>query len=255
MIKMIKGLYRRKERRTRKLFLIEGIKMIGECLDNDYPMESIIYCDGLLDMRGGEELFERIRDDRRLFKVSNRIYEEISDMETPQGILGIARFESNSTTDIEIGDNPFILLLDRVQDPGNMGAIIRTSDAFGIDGIIVTNGCVDTYNPKVVRATMGSIFRVPIYGVQNEIELINMFKDEGMALYVTALEGSMDIREVNFIRSCMLVIGNESSGVSRGIMELADNRVKIPMSGGAESLNVAVASSIIMYEGMRQRAQ
>jgi len=229
--------------------------MVEECIDNGYSITNIIYSNDLLDIQGGKAFLDKIKDDGRLINVSNQLYREISNMETPQGILAIAKFEVNSICEANLGNNPLMLFLDRIQDPGNMGTIIRTADAFGIDGIVVTSGCVDIYNPKVVRATMGSIFRVPIYDEGDGIEAIKKIKDKGIATYVAALEESIYIGKVDLNRPCILVIGNESDGVSPDIMALADKLIKIPMLGGAESLNAAVASSIIMYEAIRQRTQ
>lgn len=157
IIKEIKSLYRKRERWAKKLFLIEGIKMVEECIDKGYSITNIIYSDELLNIRGGQTLFDKIKTYDGLVHVPNKLYREISDTENPQGILAIVKFEINSISNLKTRDNPFLLLLDRVQDPGNMGTIIRTADAFGIDGIIVIDGCVDIYNPKVVRSTMGSI--------------------------------------------------------------------------------------------------
>ena len=254
-IKEIKSLYRRKERWAKQLFLVEGIKIVEESVDNGYPITNIIYSDEIFNVRGGDTLFNKIKNYDRLINVSDKLYKDISDTENPQGILAVAKFEVNSIENIKTKDNPFILLLDQVQDPGNMGTIIRTADAFGIDGIIVTEGCVDIYNPKVVRSTMGSIFRVPIYHELDGIKVIDELKKQKMKIYSTSLEGSQYIQDTNFREGCMLVIGNESRGVSNILNSLTDKLVKIPMIGEAESLNAAVASSIIMYEVMIQRTQ
>ena len=253
-IKEIKSLYRRKERWAKKLFLIEGIKIVEECIDNNYPITNIVYSDELFNVRGGEVLFNKIKSYDGLINIPDKLYKDISDTENPQGILAVAKFEVNSIENIKVKKNPFILLLDQVQDPGNIGTIIRTADAFGIDGIIVTKGCVDIYNPKVVRSTMGSIFRVPVYHELDGIATIDRFKREGMKIYSTSLEESKYIQNINFKDASMLIIGNESKGVSKSLGSLADELIKIPMIGEAESLNVAIASSIIMYEVMRQRS-
>lgn len=254
-IKEIKSLYRKKERWAKKMFLVEGTKMVEECIDNNYPIENIIYSEELFNKRGGEALFNKINTHNRLIYVPNKLYREISDTESPQGILATVRFRLRSIKDIRLSTKPFMLLLDEVQDPGNMGTIIRTGDAFGIDGIIVTEGCVDIYNPKVVRATMGSIFRMPIYHELDGIKVIEEFKRNNIKIYSTSLEGSEYIQKVNLKDASVIIIGNESKGVSKSLESLADNLVKIPMLGEAESLNAAIASSIIMYEAMRQRIQ
>ncbi|NLW22668.1 MAG: RNA methyltransferase [Tissierellia bacterium] len=255
IIKEIKSLYRKKGRWDKKLFIVEGVKMVKECIDNSYPLKYIIYSQDLFNIDGGKELFDSISSLQNLKCVPAKLFREISEMGTPQGILAIAKFRVNTMNDINKEDNPFLLLLDGVQDPGNMGTIIRTADAFGIDGVVITKGCVDVYNPKVVRATMGSIFRVPIYHEEDGIKLIKEFKKNKIKTYSTSLKGEKYIQNVDFKEGGLLIIGNESKGVSETLESIADDLIKIPMAGGAESLNVAVASSIIMYEVMRQRIQ
>lgn len=254
-IKEIKSLYRRKERWEKKSFLVEGIKIVEECIENNYPLSNIIFSEGLYTIRGGESLWEKIKDCGQLIKVSDKLYKEISDTENPQGVMAIARFKPNYIEEIDHIENPFLLLLDQVQDPGNMGTIIRTADAFGINGIIITEGCVDVYNPKVVRATMGSIFRVPTYHHSHGVEIIEKLKKKNISIFSTSLEGDKFIQNVNFNQPSLLIIGNESKGVSQYLEVLADSLIKIPMVGEAESLNAAIASSIIMYEALRQRIQ
>lgn len=255
MIKEIKSLYRKKDRWIKKRFIVEGINIVEECIDNNYPVVNIVYSDELLNVKGGKELFNKISSDPRTIHVPNKLYKEISNIKNPQGIMAMAEFRSNSIDELDLNRNSFILLLDRLQDPGNMGTIIRTADAFGIDGIIVTEGCVDVYNPKVVRSTMGSIFRVPIFHEPDEVLTIERLKEKGVRIYSTSLEGSQYIHETNFQDASVLIIGNEASGVSPYLYSVSDRLIKIPMVGEAESLNVAIASSIIMYEAMRQRSQ
>ena len=255
MIKEIKSLYRKKDRWIKKRFIVEGINIVKECIDNNYPVINIIYSDELLDVKGGKELFNKISSDPRTIHIPNKLYKEISNMENPQGIMAVAEFRTNSIDKWDLKENSFLLLLDRLQDPGNMGTIIRTADAFGLDGIIVTEGCVDVYNPKVVRSTMGSIFRVPIYHEDDPILAIRKLKTKGIKVYTTSLGGNIYTYEVNFKLPFLLVVGNESSGVSSSIYSVSDSLIKIPMIGDAESLNVAIASSIVMYESLRQRSQ
>ncbi len=254
-IKEIKSLYKRKERWKKQLFLVEGIKIVEECMDNGYPITNIVYSDELFNVRGGEAFFNKIKSYDRLINVPDKLYKDICDTENPQGVLAVAKFEINSAESIKDKNNPFLLLLDEVQDPGNMGTIIRTADAFGIDGIIITEGCVDVYNPKVVRSTMGSIFRVPIYHELDGRKIIEEFKKQNINIYSSSLKGSQYIQDTNFKEGSILIIGNESRGVSHTLYSLSDKLISIPMIGEAESLNVAVASSIIMYEVMRQRSQ
>lgn len=253
IIKEIKTLHRKKDRWTKRLYMAEGIKMAEEIINNGYEAKYLIYTESLFDIKGGSKLYERIKHFKNLINIPEKLFAEISDVETPQGIMAILPFREMSLMDMLERQNPFIILLDRVQDPGNLGTIIRTADAFGVDGIIVSEGSVDVYNPKVVRATMGSLFRMKIYHTEDSMGTIRELKDKGIIIYSTSLQGKSFIHEVDFKAPSLLIIGNESRGVSDELLDMADMLVKIPMVGGAESLNAAVASSIIMYEVLRQR--
>ena len=254
LIKEIKSLYRKKDRVKNKSFIIEGIKIVEEAIDNSYPIKNIIYTDQLFKTNDGEEIFQKIKSLDNIIYVSQNIFKEISDTENPQGILATAMYEYNNIKEIEKIKKPFLLFLDGVQDPGNMGTIIRTADAFNIDGVIITDGCVDPYNPKVVRATMGSIFRVPLYYISNSVADLTELKNQNIKIYSTSLSGSTPIYEIDFKEGFILSIGNESKGVSEEVFSLSDGLIKIPMPGMAESLNAGIAASIIMYEAMKQRA-
>lgn len=252
-IKLIKSLYKKKDRWNKRLFIAEGIKIVDECIDSNWPIKYIIYTNKLFNIVGGSELFNKIQALPNVINVPDKLFHDISDVETPQGVLAVIPFEVQKLENIDTEKKPFFLLLDRVQDPGNLGTIIRTADAFGIDGLIVTEGCVDVYNPKVVRATMGSIFRVSLYHHSSGEEIIRMLKEKGATVYSTSLEGKEFIHKADFKQFSLLIIGNEAKGVSSTLEGLADKLIKIPMVGKAESLNAAVASSIIMYEVLRQR--
>lgn len=254
LIKEIKSLHRKKNRTKRQSFIVEGIKIIEEAIDNHCSIKNIIYTDQLLNTKDGESFFQRIKTLDNLVYVPDNVFKEISDTENPQGILGVVGFQYDNINEVLKKKTPSLLLLDEVQDPGNLGTIIRTADAFNIDGIIFTEGCVDPYNPKVVRATMGSIFRVPLYYILNKSQELEELRHKGIKIYSTSLEGSIPVYEADFKEGFILTIGNESSGVSDEVFSLSDKLIKIPMPGKAESLNAGVAASIIMYEVMKQRA-
>ncbi len=252
-IKKIKSLHRKKDRWINKLYIVEGIKMVEEIIDNGYDVEYLLYTEKLFDLKGGVELFNRIKHYENLINLPDNLYKEISKVETPQGIMAVLPFKETSIENILKKSNPFLILLDRIQDPGNLGTIIRTADAFGVDGILISEGSVDGYNPKVVRATMGSIFRVNILHIKKSLNILEELKNRGIKIYSTSLQGKNYIQEINFKIPSLLIIGNESKGVSDELLNMAHSLIKIPMVGKAESLNAAVASSIIMYEAMKQR--
>lgn len=252
LIKDIKSLYRKKGRQKHDSFIIEGIKIIEEVIENNYPLKHIIYTDYLLENEEGKTLFSKIEKFSNLIYVPINIFKEISDTETPQGIIGISSIVSRKTEEICNLQNKSLLFIDGIQDPGNMGTIIRTADAFSIGGIIVRDGSVDVYNPKVVRATMGSVFRVPLYFTRG-IKELEKLKSNGINIYSASLDGSIPIYDVDFNGKFVLTIGNESKGLSSEVLSISNKFIKIPMTGKAESLNVAIAASIIMYEAMKQR--
>lgn len=252
LIKEFKSLLRKKSRWEKGLFIIEGIKLIEEAMANKVQIKNILYTEKLLCNRDGLCLFERVKGLGKTIKVSETLFDEISNMENSQGIIASVYFNTG-TLDVTKDKNRFFLFLDGVQDPGNMGTIIRSADAFSIDGIIIGEGCVDTYNPKVVRSTMGSIFRVPLFFIKDNMETLDFLQDNGFKIYATSLEGSIANYDIDYKEDFVIVIGSESQGVKDKILQLSDKRIKIPMPGNAESLNAGVAASIIMYEGMKQR--
>lgn len=253
LIKEIKGLSRRKNREEMGLFLVEGIKLIEEAIDYSMSIKYIFYTDSIKNIKGGEEILLRISslNDIELILVSDEVFKDISDTKSPQGILGVLEQRYEKIEDLDIENMKKTLYLDGIQDPGNMGTIIRTADAFGFDCIFIKSGTVDPFGPKVVRATMGSIYRVPIYYLNDHIYELKKLKKQGYILYSTYLDGSTPIKDVDYNNRFIITIGNESLGVSDEVIEISDELIKIPMEGNAESLNAAIASSIIMYEASR----
>lgn len=252
LIKRVRGLKRKKNRWESKLFIIEGITIVEEALTNQVELSHIIYSDFLLSNPKGKEFFQKIKDRDKLIKVTKEIFREISDTENPQGVLGIVGFNKNSLAEIKNLKKPSLLLLDEIQDPGNMGTIIRSGDAFNIDGIILGKGCVDPYNPKVVRATMGSIFRCPIYMCEDTKACLKFLKNLNLSVLATSLNGQA-LYDRDFSKGSVCIIGNEARGISEELLSVVSEEISIPMPGGAESLNAGVAASIIMYELMKKR--
>ena len=252
IIKEIKGLSRKKNRWKEKLFIIEGIKVIEEAIESYIPIKHIFFSEELLGADGGEAFFEIIKSRKETIKLSRNVFKQITNLDNPQGILAIVEFEERDIEDLYSIDLPFIIFLDGLNDPGNLGTIIRTADAFDIDAIVLGEDSVDPYNSKVVRATMGSIFRVPLYNVKSNNGFFDNMKKKDINIITTSLSGRALERE-DFKDGFVIVIGNEANGVRKEILEKSAKQIKIPMPGGAESLNAGVAASIIMYEAMRSR--
>lgn len=253
VIKEIKALKERKHREATGLFFIEGIKFVEEALKEKTGIVRVVISEQLPLNKGGEEILSKVKAcGCEMFSVPEGLFKEISDTQTPQGILAVISARHCSLEEI-IEDNNFLVLLDSIQDPGNMGTIIRTADATGATGILVSKGCVDVYNPKVLRSTMGSIFHVPICMCENTVETVNMLKSQGVKVYAAHLNGKLNYFEPDMKNNITLIVGNEANGISDEVAASANELVKIPMPGRSESLNASIAAGLLMYEVVRQR--
>ena len=181
--------------------------------------------------------------------VTEKVFSGITDVTNPQGILAVIG-KNTDINEIDYNQNLF-LVLDNIQDPGNMGTILRTADSVNLKQIIVAKGTADCYNPKVVRSTMGAIFRVKVIECEDLKKVLKEMKKRKIKVYTTDLQTDKSIYDVDYQKSA-IIIGNEANGVSRDILELADEKIKIPMIGKTESLNAAVATGIILYEAIRK---
>lgn len=241
-------LEKQKVRKSERLFVVEGVKMIKEAPEK--RMEEVYISESFF--QENKSFLDHLGVNHCQV-VKNQIFKEISSTVTPQGILGIIRQEKMELADINLSKNPFLIALENLQDPGNMGTIIRTAEAADAAGVIVSSGSVDIYNPKVVRATMGSIFRVPIIPDSDLPKVLKELKNYPISIYAAHLMGSKIHYDLEYKKGFCLLIGNEGKGLSEELTDLADERVKIPIFGNVESLNAAIAAAIIMYEALRQR--
>lgn len=236
-----------KYRKEIGLFVIEGKKLIDEIeLER---IEEIIVSESFCSTN--EHYLKHVIEQNKLVIVSDNVFKHISDAVTPRGILATIKMETQNIQVLMKG-NPLIIMLENIQDPGNLGTIIRTADAVGASGLLISEGSVDIYNPKVVRATMGSIFRVPILQDRNLFEDIETLTSKGIKVLAAHLKDDQYIYDYNLTQSVAFLIGNEGSGLT-DIADRAQGYVKIPMPGNSESLNVGVATSILVYEAIRQR--
>lgn len=250
---IIKDIRKLKEKKYRNLtgkYIIEGIKIIEEAIEEKANIERIVVCEDCV--RNGEieaKLLYEIAKYNCIY-VTEKIYNMITDTQTPQGILAVInKQEKDKNINFE---QDLIVVLDGVQDPGNLGTILRTIDSVGLTQVIVSKNTTDAYNPKVVRSTMGAIFRVNIIEAENLVQTIKEIKKHKFKVLVTSLETQNNFYDV-ILNKNVIVIGNEANGVSKEILEIADNKVKIPMLGKTESLNASVATGVILYEYVRQK--
>ena len=185
--------------------------------------------------------------------VSDPVFRQMSDTQTPQGILTVLKIPSYTLQDVFRGEHPLIMVLEDLQDPGNAGTIFRTGEGAGVSGIILTKNSVDVTNPKVIRSTMGSIFRMPYVYVENVASLKKEFLFRGIKSYAAHLDGKQSYEQEDYQSGSAFLIGNEGNGLSAEAARMADRLIRIPMCGQVESLNAAMAAGILMYEAARQR--
>lgn len=244
IIKEVNSLKAKKERDKTGLFILEGKRLVDE-IPNSWEIKYLLKAESY-----SEDInFENV------YTVKDSLFEKISETVNPQGILAVCHIKEFDVTNVDYSNSPFFVVLENVTDPGNMGTLIRTADAAGADGIFLSKGCVDIYNPKVIRATMGSIFHLPIYRNLNLMDLMEDFKNNNVKTLAAHLKGTSTPYKVDMTTACAVIIGNEANGLSDEISEIASDLVKIPMPGKAESMNAGIAGGILIYESVRQRIE
>ena len=244
LFKEIKKLKEKKHRIKSNKYLIECLRFVEEAIKSKVSIDSIIFTESFKEKN--PDLFLKINENIKLIQMNETLLKQLCSTENPQGIVGVINMQNK-----ELKSGELVVLVDKVQDPGNMGTIIRTAHAAGAAGIVMTKGTVDIYNDKTLRSTMGSIFYIPIVE-DNSLDFVKSLKKEGYKLVVSSLQGKNNFFEENLQGKVMIAVGNEGNGVSDEVYDIADIKVKIPMPGEAESLNVAVATSIMIYEKIRQ---
>lgn len=248
ILKEVKKLHKKKFRNETESFLVEGFRFVEEALISSFKIPYIFISESARDKYISSDVETMIQEDTEVYLVSDSIFKDLCETVTPQGILAVVK---NRKVDFQNKEG-FYILVDRIQDPGNMGTIIRTAHASGALGIITTKGTVDIYNDKTLRSTMGSIFNIPIIE-DIDLKLLNNLKSMGFKLIVSSLDTDNNFYDIDLKTKAIIAVGNEGNGISNEISRLGDEKVKIPMPGGAESLNVAVSAAIMMYEAVRQK--
>lgn len=245
-----------KARRQDDLFVAEGLKMYEEAPDE--LIREVYLTDALMQQLGSRQDRMHLYIEEKLKRtgyelVSEEVFARMSDTQTPQGILTVLRRPVYELRQLLQKESPLLVLLEDLQDPGNLGTILRTGEGAGITGVIMSKRTVDIYNPKTIRSTMGSIYRVPFLYVEDMRETVRALQEKGLQVYAAHLQGQNYYSCFSFVGGTAFLIGNEGNGLSRETADLADSYLKIPMEGGVESLNAAIAASLLMYEAHRQR--
>ena len=241
VVKAAAELKQKKYRQQQGLFLAEGLRTVEEAVRYG-RVQSIFYT----------AVEDAAAKNVKLICVSEGVMKKIADTETPQGVLAVCEMPACSVEEL-LATGKMLLVLDRVGDPGNIGTMLRTADAAGLGGLVLLKGSADIYAPKTVRASMGSLFHLPVIGGVSEAELISSARKAGYELLVTCLDGADNLYKADLRGRLAFVMGNEANGVTESLLAAADKRVFIPMQGRAESLNVAMAAGVVMFEALRQR--
>lgn len=238
---------RARARKDSRQFVAEGFRMVSEApadrIVSIYASETFARCNSGY-MSTIQVSYEM---------VSDNVFAQMSDTRTPQGILAVIKMAEYEIGDIIAHGNGLYVIVENLQDPGNLGTIIRMSEAAGVDGIIMSPNTVDIYNPKTIRSTMGSLYRVPFVYADDFAGTLEQMKSKGVELYAAHLEGSVEYTDPDYTKASAFVIGNEGNGLTDAVTNICSNRIRIPMAGKVESLNAAIAASVLTFEAARQR--
>ena len=238
------------ERRKAGLFVVEGIREVERCVEKGYEINTIFY----LNKPMAENISEIIEKNKgiKLFEVSPTIYEKIAYRGSTEGIIAEVKTKDKTLNDLNLSENPLVVVLESVEKPGNLGAILRSADAAGADALIVCDPLTDLYNPNLIRNSTGAIFSVPCVACTSE-ECIKFLKENNIQILTAQLQDSELYYDTDMKRGTAIVMGTEATGLTDIWRKAADAHIRIPMLGITDSLNVSVSAAILLYEAVRQR--
>lgn len=249
LVKYVRSLRDKRTREQEGHFVIEGLNFVSEALTSGIIPEKLIISERVDSNLRLADIIKRVDRPDSISRVSDSVMEYMSETETPQGIMALLKIVEVPLMSLPIRDKSLYIVMDGIQDPGNVGTVIRTADAFGVSGVILTQGCADLYNAKTLRSTMGSVFHLPVLRDVTADELVDFLKSRSVYTAVTCLEEeALSIEDSELMFPLALVLGSETRGVSSELRQAADYLIKVPMAGAAESLNVSVAAGIMVYE-------
>jgi TrmH family RNA methyltransferase len=234
-------------RRQEELFVVEGRRELLHCINAGYEVKTIF-----VDNQKDDALLGVDSKNAEILEVSSRVYEKIAYRESTEGIVAVVKVRKNTLYDFAEKENPLYVVVEAVEKPGNLGAILRSADAAGIDGVIVCDPLTDLYNPNLIRASIGAVFIVPTVACTSE-ECIAWLKENNIQILTAQLQDSSLYYDVDMKKATAIVMGTEATGLTAQWREAADRHIRIPMCGKLDSLNVSVSSAILMFEAVRQR--
>lgn len=253
IVKYLRSLQNPKQRKKEKAFLIEGVRMVEEALRENLGVRSVVAAQSLVRHHGKGVI--KLAENRsvNVIWISDKLMESLSESKTPQPVMAVAAVKEHTEDEIIASRPALVVVANQLQDPGNLGTIIRTAEAAGASGVVTGPRTVDPYNAKAVRASMGSILRLPVVFAADIRAFLDACSKACFQTIVTALTGERTHFDIDLKKPTVVLLGQEGAGLPKDLMEDVDYRVRIPMTETVESLNVATAAAVILYEAMRQR--
>ena len=247
-IKSLLSLEKPRERRKQCLFVIEGTKEIGLAINAGYKIGNIFYCEKII----SRNQLGNLADDKLVIPVSKEVFDKIAVRENSGGVIAVAEMKTHRLDDLKLSSNPLLLIVESVEKPGNLGAILRTADAAGIDAVISCDPQTDFYNPNVIRSSIGCVFTQPIASASSE-DTIAWLRKNKINIFCAYLNSSKPYHQINFKQPSAIVMGTESTGLSEIWIQSADANIIIPMFGKIDSMNVSTSAAVLVFEAVRQR--
>lgn len=241
-----------KARRREGLFVVEGLRELLHCMDAGYQAHSIFICEEILTNENLQELKAAIDGQVHVFDLPKHLYEKVAYRGSTEGVIAEMKCRPHTLDELSVKENPLIVVLESVEKPGNLGAILRSADAAGVDAVIICDPLTDLYNPNLIRSSIGGIFTVPTAAATSE-DTIKWLKDNGIKIYTAQLQDSEWYYDTDLKSASAIIMGTEATGLTDIWRKAADAHIKIPMLGKLDSLNVSVSAAILMYEAVRQR--
>lgn len=239
-----------RERKKTGLFLIEGQRELGLALKGGYTLEKVLFCPDIVSL---ETLTTYVPVMLEIIEISSEVYQKLAYRDSTEGLIAVANSKELKIEDLElITENPLILVAEAPEKPGNIGALLRTADAAGVDAVIIANPKTDMYNPNIIRSSVGGLFTNNIATGSTE-DIISFLKAKNIAIYCAALQASKPYDSQNFLNPSTIVVGTEATGLSESWLKASSQNIIIPMQGEIDSMNVSVAAGILIFEARRQR--
>lgn len=240
-------------RREKGLFVVEGRRELAHCLESGYKARTVFVCESILTPKELKEVVTMVGPECGIFSIPAGVYEKVAFRGGTEGVIAELQTKSLSLQDIKFkGKEPLVVVMESVEKPGNLGAVLRSADAAGADAVIICDPLTDIYNPNIIRASIGAVFTVPVVATTSE-QAIDWLRENNITIYTAQLQDSQWYYDVDMVHGTAIILGTEATGLTYQWRLAADRHIKIPMLGKLDSLNVSVSAAILLFEAVRQR--